>query len=63
MLSDNQGSHKKIYSPIVNWEFAWATVESEISISIAHFKIQAIAAIIKPVAEPIQQSKPTINRL
>ncbi len=63
MLSDNQGTHKKNYSLIVNRGLAWASVESDEQVSIAHFKIQAIVAITKPVAQPIQQLKPTLNHL
>ncbi len=63
MLSDNQGTHKKNYSPIVKRHLAWESVESDEIISIAHFKIQAIVTNTKPIAQPNQQSKPTINHL
>ncbi len=63
MLSDNQRTHKKNYSPIVKRDLAWESVESDEIISIAHFKIQAIVANTKPVAQPIQQLKPTLNHL
>ncbi len=63
MLSDNQGTHKKNQSPIVKRDLAWASVESDEIISIAHFKIQTVVEITKPVAQPNQQLKPTINHL
>ncbi len=61
MLSDNQRTYKKIFSSIVNRDLAWETVESDEIVSIARFKILDVVAIIKPVAQPIQQLKPTLN--
>ncbi len=60
MLSDNQGTHKKIFSPIVNRVLAWESVESDEQVSFARFKILDVVAITKPVAQPIQQLKPTL---